>query len=222
MKRDYILFDLDGTLTDPGEGITNSVAYALNKYGIEVSDRTALYKFIGPPLYESFEVYYGFTHEQAIQAVEYYREYYKDKGIFENLVYHGIPELLHALKDAGKKILLATSKPEAFARQILDHFHLTEYFDVIVGADMHGSLIRKADIIDKALTLGGADPSQCIMVGDREHDVLGAAAHGIPCIGVLFGYGSLTELDAAGAYRTAASADDVLKIVLTDERNEDK
>lgn len=222
MKRDHILFDLDGTLTDPGEGITNSVAYALKKYGIEVSDRTALYKFIGPPLYESFEVYYGFTHTQAVQAVEYYREYYRDKGIFENLVYEGIPELLATLKDAGCRILLATSKPEAFARQILDHFHLTEYFDVTVGADMHGALIKKADIIGKALSLCGADASQCIMVGDREHDVLGAAEHGIPCIGVLFGYGDREEHEAAGAWRIAESPKEIKDIILADDCNEDK
>lgn len=119
---DVILFDLDGTLTDSGLGITNSVAYSLKKFGIEIDDRTELYKFIGPPLRESFEKYYGFSPEEAGKAVEYYREYYTDKGLFENTVYEGIEELLKEIRDSGKRAIVATSKPEVFAKRILEHF----------------------------------------------------------------------------------------------------
>ncbi len=128
MHYDNILFDLDGTLTDPVMGITNSVMHALKKYGIEVSDRSELYKFIGPPLTDSFESYYGFSKNEAIQAVEYYREYYRDTGIFENKVYDGIPEMLAGLRGMGKTLILATSKPEVFAKRILAHFHLEGFF----------------------------------------------------------------------------------------------
>ena len=133
---DVILFDLDGTLTDPGEGITNSVAYALRKFGIEVPDRRALYKFIGPPLYESFMKYYGFDRAGGLAAVEAYREYYRDRGIWENRVYDGIPALLTELKAAGKTLVLGTSKPEEFAERILEHFALRQYFDFVAGSTM--------------------------------------------------------------------------------------
>lgn len=209
----YILFDLDGTLTDPGEGITNSVAYALKKYGIDVPDRASLYPFIGPPLYESFEVFYGFSREQAEEAVEYYREYYRDKGIYENRVYDGIPEVLGALRDKGYKLVLATSKPEQFAKQILEHFHLDGYFTVTAGADMAGNRVRKADVISHALELCGAEPEECIMVGDREHDVKGAAEFDIPCIGVLFGYGSREELEGCGARWIAKTPENITDIM---------
>ena len=127
---DTVLFDLDGTLTDPGIGITNSVIYALAKLGIAVEDRALLYKFIGPPLYQSFMEFYGFDREQAEEAVTNYREYYKEKGIFENKVYEEIPELLESLKAEGKVLLIATSKPEPFAKQIAEHFGMAKYFDV--------------------------------------------------------------------------------------------
>ena len=214
MSIKYVLFDLDGTLTDPGEGITNSVAYSLKKYGIDVPDRTVLYPFIGPPLYESYEVFYGFSHEQAEEAVEFYREYYRDKGIFENLVYDGIPETLSALRDKGYKLVLATSKPEQFALRILRHFDLDGYFTVIAGADMEGNRVKKSDVIAHALALCGASPEECIMVGDREHDVNGAAEFGIPCIGVLFGYGSREELESSGARRIAETPSQITDIIL--------
>jgi phosphoglycolate phosphatase len=214
LEKRYILFDLDGTLTDPGEGITNSVAYSLKKYGIDVADRTSLYKFIGPPLYESYEVYYGFSHEKAEEAVAFYREYYRDKGIYENRVYDGIREMLTTLDDKGYKLVLATSKPEHFAKIILDHFDLSGYFTEIAGADMAGDRVKKSDVIAYALEKCGAKAEECIMVGDREHDVLGSAEFDIPCIGVLFGYGSREELEGCGAKWIAESAADITKIIL--------
>ena len=147
----YILFDLDGTLTDPARGITNSVTYALNKFGIDVADKTELYKFIGPPLTDSFEKYYGFSSDEAITAVEYYREYFKPKGIYENEIYQGVPELLKALKENGKTVILATSKPEIFAIEILKYFKLDSYFDFVAGATLDKSRTKKGDVIAYAL-----------------------------------------------------------------------
>lgn len=149
-----VLFDLDGTLTDPGAGITNSVAYALEKYGIHNTDRSQLYKFIGPPLRESFGQFYGFSKEQAEEATAYYREYYKDKGIYENRLYQGIPELLQMLADAGATLLVATSKPEQFACRILDYFSIRKYFTYVAGATMDGSRSKKSEIIEDALRAG--------------------------------------------------------------------
>lgn len=210
----YILFDLDGTLTDPGIGITNSVAYALEKYNITVEDRTELYKFIGPPLQDSFMEFYGFSEMESKKAVEYYREYFRDKGIFENEVYEGIPELLQTLKGAGKQVILATSKPEEFARQILEHFDLIQYFDFVAGATMDGSRSEKADIIQYALDKCMIkDTSKVIMVGDRKHDIIGAAKNKLPAIGVLFGYGSEEELRNAGAKYLARTSFDILKYI---------
>lgn len=210
-----ILFDLDGTLTDPGEGITNSVAHSLRHYGIEVPDRTELYKFIGPPLYESYMKYYGFDEKTAHEAVEVYREYYRPRGIFENRVYDGIPELLSALKAAGKRLLVATSKPEGFSRQILEHFNLIQYFDFVAGSTLDSSRVLKADVIRHALTQTGLTPDEgVVMVGDREHDVLGAAECGLGCVGVLFGYGSRPELEAAGAAAIAATVEELGDVLL--------
>ncbi|MBQ7829302.1 MAG: HAD family hydrolase [Clostridia bacterium] len=214
MSYDYLLFDLDGTLTDPGEGITNSVAYALRKQGIEVTDKKELYCFIGPPLSESFSRFFGFSMEESLRCVEYYREYYRDKGIFENLLYDGIPELLATLKSRGKKIILATSKPELFAKQILDHFGLTEYFDHICGASMDESRNKKAAVIEYALeTVKLDDLARAVMIGDREHDINGAGLNGLDSIGVLFGYGDRPELEAAGATYIAESVEDIKKFI---------
>lgn len=210
----YILFDLDGTLTDPGIGITNSVAHALGKFGIEVSDRTELYKFIGPPLKDSFREFYGFSEENSLLAIDYYRESFKDTGIFENAVYEGIPELLQALKAAGKTLVLATSKPEVFACRILDHFGLSPYFDFAAGASMDGALSTKADVIRYALQKAGVtDRSRAVMVGDRKHDILGAKENGLASVGVLFGYGSRKELETAGADLIAKTPADLLRLL---------
>lgn len=209
MKYKYYLFDLDGTLTDPGIGITNSVMYALEKFGIHVSDRRELYPFIGPPLTDSFRKYFDFTEEQALQAVEYYREYFRAGGIFENKVYQGIPEMLEELKAGNAVIALATSKPYEFSVQILEHFGLYRYFDHVGAATMDGRISRKSDVIRHLLDeLGDMDKASVLMVGDRDQDVNGAKANGLHCAGVLWGYGSNDELVNAGAdYIVSAPCD---------------
>ncbi len=199
-KYDVILFDLDGTLTDPAIGITNSVIHSLKKYGIDNVSREELYKFIGPPLHESYQKFFGFSEEESFRAVEYYREYYKSKGIYENLLYEGIEDLLKAIKESGKKIVLATSKPEIFAREILRYFKLDSYFTFAAGANLDGSRTVKAEVISYALdSIGITDFTDVVMVGDREHDIIGAKTVGIDSVGVLFGYGSREELENAGA-----------------------
>ncbi len=211
---DYILFDLDGTITDPGIGITNSVMYALNRYNIEVKDRESLYRFIGPPLMDSFSAYYGFDEAQSKEAVKYYREYYSDKGIFECTVYEGIPELLKELKGKGKKIILATSKPDVFAQKILEHFNLSEYFDFVAGATMDEKRTKKTEVLEYALKECHIDDvSKSLMIGDREYDILGAKHFGLDSVGVLFGYGSKDELMNAGATYLAPTAADILSII---------
>lgn len=203
---DYILFDLDGTLTDPGEGITNSVAYALDKYGITVDDRSSLNTFIGPPLHESFQKYFGFSILQSFDAVTKYREYYRDRGIFENRVYDGIPELLCKLKNSGKTLIMATSKPTVFAERIAEHYGFRKFFDIIVGSELDGKRVDKAEVIEEALKEAGSpEKSDCVMVGDRLHDIAGAEKNGIFSVGVLYGYGSYEELCKAGANKIIES-----------------
>ncbi|MBQ7380461.1 MAG: HAD family hydrolase [Clostridia bacterium] len=213
-----IFFDLDGTLTDPAEGITNSVAYALEKFGIKVSDRSELYRFIGPPLVNAFMEYYGFTKENAEKALAYYREYFAPKGIFENAVIEGIPEMLSVLKANGKRLFVATSKPEPFAIQILEHFALDGYFDGIFGSTMDETRNTKDAVIAYALTESGADKDDTVMVGDRHHDIDGAKKNDMKSVGVLFGYGSREELRDAGADDIAETVDQLQKILLGEKR----
>lgn len=209
-----VLFDLDGTISDSGQGITNSVKYSLKKFGIEENDIEKLNRFVGPPLYASYEKYYGFSHEQAVEAVKYYREYYNAGGIFELRLYDGIIDLLEFLKASGKKIILATSKPEIYAEKIAEHFGFSEYFDNISGALLDGSRIEKDDIIRYALLrVGENDTSKCIMIGDRSYDVLGAKAFNMDSVGVTYGYGSRAELEEAGATYIVDSAEEIKKIV---------
>lgn len=211
---DYLLFDLDGTVVDSGEGVTNSVAYALGKKGIEVEDRKKLYVFLGPPLVDSFSKYYGFSHDEGLECVKFYREYYNVKGIFENTVYDGIVDVMIKARKMGKKIILATSKPEEYAKRILDRLGLTKYFDLIAGATMDESRNEKAGVVRYALeTFGISDTSKVIMIGDREHDVIGAAQNGVDTIGVLFGFGNEEELLSAGAIHIAATPADILKFI---------
>lgn len=197
--KDTILFDLDGTLTDPGEGITNSVAYALARYGITVDDRSTLNCFIGPPLGESFAKYYHLSEEESRRAVDIYREYFAVKGIFENRLYDGIFKMLKTLKKAGKTLFLATSKPEVYAKQILDHFNLSQFFTFVGGSELDHRRVDKYEVIEYVLSSQRADRSRCVMVGDRLHDVIGAKKSGLESIGVTYGYGSQKELEAAGA-----------------------
>lgn len=210
----YVLFDLDGTLTDPFEGITNSVAYSLKGYGIEVADRKELSCFIGPPLYESYENYYGFSKEKAVEAVEKYREYFSVTGLFENEVYFGVEELLKELKDKGLKVVLATSKPEIFAKRILEHFNLDCYFTEVVGSMLSGERVKKGDVIKEALRrLNNPSKETLIMVGDRSHDILGAKENGLLSVGVLYGYGSREELSNSGADFIVKNIDELKKIL---------
>lgn len=200
MDKKYMLFDLDGTLTDPQEGITNSVAYALEQYGIHVEDKSSLNKFIGPPLKDSFMEYYGFAEDRAEEAVWKYREYFNEDGIFENKVYPGIPQMLQRLNDQGKILIVATSKPTVYAKRILERFELSQYFADVQGSEMDGRRTKKEEVISYALEQNQiTDNAQAVMIGDREHDIIGAKKCGLDSIGVLFGYGSREELEGCGA-----------------------
>ncbi len=214
-KYDVILFDLDGTLTDPCEGITNSVAHALRKFDIQISDKKELYKFIGPPLIDSFMEFYGFSEEKARLAVTFYREYFTTKGMLENAVYEGIEDMLKALTAAGKRLCVATSKPEPFAVKILEHFGIAHYFEYIAGATLDETRTKKHEVIEYALeTMKIADRSGVLMVGDRKFDILGAHACSLDALGVLFGYGNREELAAAGADYIAETVGDAATIIL--------
>lgn len=211
----YILFDLDGTLTDPAEGITNSVAYSLKKFGIDIEDKSTLNKFIGPPLLDSFMEFYGFSEEKAQTAIDYYREYFRSTGIYENRVYGGVEEMLEKLKKGGREIILATSKPEPFAKEILRHFCLEKYFLFAAGSNFDGTRCAKAEVIEYALeSVGIEDKSAAVMIGDRKHDIIGAQKTGLDSIGVLFGYGSRAELEAAGATYIAETVEDITKLIM--------
>ena len=216
MHYTTILFDLDGTVTDPKEGITRSVAYALEHFGIKVEDLDTLTPFIGPPLVDSFSRFYGLNDEDTQTAIRKYRERYSVTGWAENIPYEGMAELLRDLQAAGKTISLATSKPEEFAIRILEHFDLAQYFDLICGAPMnapkgHG----KVDVIEDALKrLGITDRSGVLMVGDRLHDTEGAHKAGLPCAGVLFGYGDRAEHEECGSEYIVATVDELRELLL--------
>ncbi len=199
-KYSTILFDLDGTLTDSSQGIINSIIYALKKYDINDYDMSLLKKFLGPPLHESFAKYFGFDKEKSLQAVEFYREYFSTKGLLENEVYCGITDLLQTLKESGKTLILATSKPQPFTDRIMELFDLAKYFDFIAGSNMDTTRSKKAEVIEYALSKCNiTDKSSVVMVGDRAEDMIGAKTVGIDSIGVEYGYGSFDELKNAGA-----------------------
>lgn len=202
MSYDVVLFDLDGTLTDSGLGVGNGVLHALRGLGYPEPDQDELRKYLGPPLWSSFRDFAGVESEEEVaEAVRLYREYYNATGAFENVVFAGIRELLEELKSAGKRIAVATSKVDYAAVAILKHFEMDHYFDVIAGSDEPG-LVRptKATVIAHALAeLNLDEGASVVMIGDREHDVHGALEHGLPVIGVLYGYGDRAELEAAGA-----------------------
>ena len=210
----YVLFDLDGTLTNSELGITTCVQHALRKFGIEVEDSTVLRPFIGPPLGESFQVYYGLSKEESEQAIKYYRERFSVKGLYENEVYEGVEKMLQSLKDSGKKLIVATSKPEKFTMIILEHFDLLKFFDFVAGATMDGSRGEKADVICYALEKYGIeDKSEVIMIGDRKFDILGAKENGLKSIGVLYGFGDREELTEAGADYIVEKAEDIIGLI---------
>ena len=209
-----ILFDLDGTLTDPGMGITGSVMYALEQLGIPVPPREELYKFIGPPLMESFRDFYGMDEAGAAEAVRLFRVYFAETGLYENELYAGVLPMLQALDGAGKHLVLATSKPEHWARDIMARFGLDRYVRDIAGATMDGTRTRKGAVIAYALERFGVDPATAVMVGDRKHDIQGGKENGLPAVGVTYGYGDRPELMAAGAAAVAQSPEELLNILL--------
>jgi phosphoglycolate phosphatase len=211
MSWDVVLFDLDGTLTDSGLGVGNGVLYALSQMGFPKPGDAELRKYLGPPLWTSFSDYAGMDETQTIEAVRLYREYYNETGAYENSVYSGIPELLAKLVSDGKRLAVATSKVDYAAVNILQHFSLDHFFDVIAGSDETGELRgTKALVIEHALAeLRMCDGSSIVMIGDREHDILGAKEHGLPGIGVLYGYGDLAELESAGAVEIVSDVADL-------------
>ena len=212
---DTILFDLDGTLTDSGLGITKAVQYALGQMGYEVPERESLFCFIGPPLHRSFQKHYRMDEATSVEAVRQFRVYYNQMGgILENEVYGGIRELLAALKQAGKRLMVATSKPQAAAELVMHHFGLDEYVPEIIGGTDDPRRNTKGKVIAWALREYGVEPGTAVMVGDREHDVLGAAENGIPCIGVTWGYGDRPELETAGAKAVFDRAEEVAEYIL--------
>lgn len=213
-NKQLILFDLDGTLTDPKEGITKSFRFALEKLGYPEEDLDELEKVIGPPLWDSFQDYYGMTREQADLGVQYYRERYRDVGKFENILIEGIPELLWELKAAGKQLALATSKPTDYSIEILQHFEIDQPFDQMIGSNLDGTRINKDEIIQHVLSLFDFPVEDIVMVGDRKHDIIGAKAHGIESIGVLFGYGSRQEFEQHGATIIVETVDELKQVLL--------
>ncbi len=239
-----ILFDLDGTITDSGEGIMNSVKYTLDAFGISDYDKPFLQRFVGPPLKEFMMKIFGFDEEKARLAVVKYREYYGKSGIYENRLYDGIEDLLRDLKGAGKIVALATSKTEMYMKMVLDHFGITQYFDVAAGSLFDGSRVRKGEVVRHALELvrdglaggriigafgdiaesisGSAAEKifleRAVMIGDREQDVDGAKENGIESVGVLYGYGSLGELKEAGATYIVRTIDELRDRLLGENR----
>lgn len=208
-----IFFDLDGTLTESGEGITKSVQYALEKLGKPEEDLDKLRVFIGPPLMEQFMKYADVDETEARRAVEYYRERYAVKGIFENRPYDGVENLLRELKGRGYILAVVSSKPEYYVTKILDYFNLSSYFEVVVGSEMNGARTSKTEVIEEALKrLNMSDRrKEVLMVGDKEHDVLGARAAGLACVAVGYGYGTKEELTAAQPLKIVASIEELLR-----------
>lgn len=209
----YLFFDLDGTLTDPAEGITNSFIHAYKYFGMEVPDYKTLCSYIGPPLLDTFRSSFGFSEEKAKEGVKVYREYFSTKGLFENLVYEGIPSLLENLLKNGKTLVVATSKPEVYSIQILKHFDLAKYFTFICGSNEDESRSKKDEVIKYALEKCQiSDNSKVLMIGDRMHDIIGAKKNGIKSCGVLYGYGSKDELENEGADFIVKDVNDLQKI----------
>ena len=212
-KYDYILFDLDGTLTDSGPGIMNGFEYSLGKMGVEYPGRDYLKQFVGPPLGDSFEKTLGFSPEDAAKGIAFYREYYADKGVYENDVYPGVFELLDKLKASGKKMIVATTKAELMANVVMDHFGLRKYFDLMVASN-NTDRKNKIDVLKYAIENGNVDTAKAVMIGDRFYDVTGALHFGIDSVGLLYGYGSRQELEDAGATYIAETVENLSEILL--------
>ena len=212
----YIFLDLDGTITNPAEGITKCFEYALNHFGIKVESRAELEQFIGPPLRKSFMEGFGFEEEKATEAVAKYRERFTPIGMYENEVYEGMEQALQSLKEAGKILIVATSKPEHMAKKILAHFKLDGYFDDICGSCDDSNRNEKDEVIRYALEKHSiTDLDDVLMVGDRKFDVIGAAKCGLKCMGVLYGFGDREELEQAGAAYIAETVEDMARIIVS-------
>lgn len=218
---DYILFDLDGTLTDPKLGITRSVQYALRALGIEEPSLDKLEPFIGPPLADSFREFYGLEEKQVVTAVAKYRERFSDQGIYENEIYPGTVRMLASLRAGGKKLAIASSKPTPFVERILDHFEIRAYFDYIIGSNMDGTRGKKEEVVEEALRQmlpAGMTPAEkkagVAMVGDRRFDIEGAREHGITSVGVSFGYAPEGELEQAGADHIVDTVEALEKLLM--------
>lgn len=213
-KYDIILFDLDGTLTDSSQGIINSIVYALGKLNISVENTDDLRRFLGPPLHDSFKEF-GLNDDEIKSAITFYRERFSTKGIYENQVYDGIIPMLKELKKNGKRIILATSKPQKFTDIIMKYFELDKYFEFIAGSNLDGTRSKKAEVIKYALdSCCIFDLSKAVMVGDRKQDIVGAETAGVDSIGVLYGYGDYDELKTAGADYIVNSVADLEKLLL--------
>jgi len=209
-----IFFDLDGTLTDSAPGIINSRVYALSKYNIS-PDKRLLYKFIGPPLRESFAKYYGFSGKQIEEAIAFYREYFSVKGIYENSLYDGIKPLLESLKSDGRRLYLATSKPHEYAVEVLKNFGIYDYFTDIGAASFDGSHVDKVEILHSLIKRAGINRrDESVMIGDRLYDIIAAKSAGFYSIGVLYGYGEKEELTKAGADFLVQSVTELLDLLL--------
>jgi len=210
-----ILFDLDGTITDSAEGVTRSVQFALGRFGIAVNT-DQLISFIGPPLQQSFQKYYGLNEKEALQAVTYYRDYYREKGIYENRLYPSITAMLNALIASGANLFLATSKPTVFAKKILHHFLISHFFRQIVGSNLDGTRVEKDAVIAAVLeNIKTLDKSVTVMVGDREHDIKGAQSCGLDSVAVTYGYGSASELSAVKPTYIVDSVPDLMVLLLS-------
>lgn len=214
MRWKSVLFDLDGTITDSAPGITNSIIYARKKWGLEPGTNADYLKFIGPPMPQSFEEYWGFSHEDAVRFLEDYREYFSVKGLFENSVYPGVLPLLEALHAAGARLFIATTKPTGFSEQIAERFGFRQYFELISGSDLKQTNTKYA-VIEQARASCGIDMASAVMIGDRAHDAEGAHQHSIPCIGVTWGFGGREELQAAGAEYIVDTAEELQALLLT-------
>lgn len=215
MKYKYILFDLDGTLTDPRVGITKSVQYALEKTGIKGVALRELERFIGPPLKESFMEFYSYDEQTVITAIKYYREYFQEQGIFENEVYQGIADLLDQLTEQDTINVVATSKPTVFAERIIEHFGLKKYFHSIVGSNLDGTRSSKAEIISYIIAkLNINTMEDMVMIGDRKHDVIGAQWNNIDSIGVSYGYGTIEELRSVNPTFIVDSISELSKLLV--------
>ena len=214
MKYPYLFFDLDGTISNSAEGITNAVTYALEHMGITPPPKQELMHFIGPPLIRTFTADYDLTPEEGARAVSLYREYYNVKGVYECEMYRGVGELLKRLRDAGYRMVLATCKPTVMAKVVLNYFGIGEYFEMVSGPEFDGTRNEKHQVIAYAMEqLGICDPKTALMIGDRRDDVLGAKKCGLPCVGVLWGYGGEAELREAGAAEVAQNTEKLQNLI---------